>query len=158
MEEVIIILIVSVFVGMASFAWLMIIVISATKKATNEAVLKRWLKRNGLLIIAVVLMAGCSPGKMLNTGYLVSIDTKEPREFVLERFESADSVDTFILENTGIELCTPELISAYPPYYDVRNGEYYIYVEKQALYQRPGGKTHWKVYDETLDSLTKKNQ
>lgn len=150
MNLIITILIVSVFVGLASAAWLMVIIMIASKKVKNKKVLERWLRIH-IAMAAIALIAGCSPGKMLNTAYLVSIDTKEPRDFKWQRFSTADSADAYIFKITQLELSTHRLISTDPPFYDVRNGRHYIYVEKQSLYQRPGGKTHWKVYDEKLD-------
>lgn len=158
MKTVLIIGFVCVFVGLASAGWLVAIVMAAGKKVKNEAVLKRWLRMRGLLIILAALAVSCSPGEMLKTGYLVSIDQNEPREFEYKRFETTDSVDTWIANKTQLQLSTPEMITDNPPFYDFSNGQYFIYVEKQALYQRPGGKTHWKVYDEELESLTNKNQ
>jgi hypothetical protein len=148
------------FLGLASGAWLILLITIASKKVKNKEVLKRWLRRQHLLMLAsvfLILVISCAPGKMVGTGYLVSINTKKSKDFVWKRFDTTDSTDSFIFRKTQIQVSTPDLISNNPPFYDVRNGQYYIYVEKQAEYQRHGGKRHWKVYDEKLDCLTDKN-
>lgn len=160
MKIIFLLLIISVFVGLASGTWLILLITIASKKVKNKEVLKRWLRRQHLLMLTsvfLILFISCAPGKMVGTAYLVSIDTKEPKDFVWKRFETADSTDSFIFSKTQIQLSTPDLISNNPPFYDVRNGQYYIYVEKQAKYQLRSGKRHWKVYDEKLDRLTNKN-
>lgn len=106
-----------------------------------------------LFPILFLFFTSCfGPGQLIKTGYLASIDIKETGDFELQRFSTADSVDMFVNRYTEIELNTSEFISNAPPFYDFKNGGFYIYIEKQALYRRKGGKEHWKVYDEKLDS------
>ena len=89
----------------------------------------------------------CTPGKMVGTGYLVTVT--EGRKTVGLKTESVQQVDNFILDKTGLMFNTPDLIDNPMLFYDFRNSNYYVYVEKKAIYQRrENGKKQWRTYRE----------
>lgn len=99
----------------------------------------------------MLLAASCSPGQMVGTGYLVTVE--EGIQMKWEKVETASEADRFIFEKTGLQVKTDSLIGTTYPYWDMKNGRKYIYVGKQGIYQRrPGGKKRWRVYDEQLES------
>jgi len=125
MNTVITIIIIAVIVGMASAGWLMLIIKSKSKKVSDKAVLKRWLKMQGLLFIA--LMFSCSPGQLVGTGYMVSVKQEGKTEVLkVNTRAEADSIYNALV---------------YP--------EPFIYIEKKGIYEKKG-KTKWRVYDEKL--------
>jgi hypothetical protein len=100
---------------------------------------------NKIVIVFVLFFACCSPGKMVNTGYLVM--TEQGRMIKWNRVESIAQVDTFILDKTGLKLNTANLIGAHLPYFEFMNGDFSIYVEEQGIYQRrEKGKKRWRAY------------
>lgn len=102
-------------------------------------------------MIVILLASSCAPGKMVADGYLVTAE--KGRQMKWERFESAAAVDSFILDKTGIDINTQTLMHDDLPFFDIRNGKWYVYVEKQGVYQRrPEGKERWRVYDEEMES------
>lgn len=143
MKAALTIVIIAVIVGIASGAWLMIIVMAASKKVKDEAVLKRWLRMRGLLLIAVVLMAGCSPGKMVGTGYLVSV--KQDGHTEIQKVATRHQADSIYHATVGTDPLGND-----DPFFEFRNSELFIYIEKKGIYER-NGKRRWKVYDEELD-------
>lgn len=146
MNTVITIIIIAAIVGMASAGWLMLIIRSASKKVSNKAVLERWLRMQGLLFI--VFMFSCSPGKMVGTGYLVSVKQAGKTEILkVHTRHEADSIYN--------ALVYPEPLGKHDPSFEFENSETFIYVEKKGIYER-NGKRRWRVYDSQLDSLTNK--
>jgi hypothetical protein len=109
--------------------------------------------KNYLLIVAcyLLLVAGCAPGEMVGTGYLVTVEHGIQTKW--ERLENTAQVDSFVFAKTGIALQADNLIVPEYPFYQFRNGEFNIYVEMQGIYQRQeNGKRRWRVYDEELES------
>jgi hypothetical protein len=140
MNTVITIIIIAVIVGMASAGWLMLIIKSKSKKVSDKAVLKRWLKMQGLLFIA--LMFSCSPGQLVGTGYMVSVKQEGKTEVLkVNTRAEADSIYN--------ALVYPEPLGRHDPFYEFRNSETFIYIEKKGIYEKKG-KTKWRVYDEKL--------
>jgi hypothetical protein len=109
--------------------------------------------KNYFLIVAcyLLLVAGCAPGEMVGTGYLVTVEHGIQTKW--ERLENTAQVDSFVFAKTGIALQADNLIVPEYPFYQFRNGEFNIYVEMQGIYQRQeNGKRRWRVYDEELES------
>lgn len=105
------------------------------------------------LFLLLLLFTACSTGTMLKTGYLVSV---EDTELSMERTETTKEADAFILQKTNLKFDTDVLIGTDKAFWGFQNENYYIYVEKQGLYQRSEkGKKRWKVYDLKLDNARK---
>ena len=125
------------FVGLYTFcAWLW------------SQFIKHWI--SALFVLAVT--TSCSPGQMVGTGYLVTIE--EGIQMKWDRVETAEQADQFIFEKTGLVVKTDSLIGTTYPYWDMKNGRKYFYVERKGIYQRrENGKKRWRVYDEQLEIL-----
>jgi hypothetical protein len=109
--------------------------------------IKHWV--SALFILAVTV--SCSPGKMVGTGYLVTVENGRMMKW--EKVETAAQADSFIWEKTGLQVKTDRMLGNDLPYWDMKSGRRYIYVEKKSVYQRkPDGKKRWRVYDEELES------
>ncbi len=143
MNAVLTIVIVAVFIGLASAAWLMALIMITSKKVKEKAVLKRWLRMRGLLIISVVLLAGCSPGKMVGTGYLVSV--KKDGHTQIQKVATRHQADSIYRATVGTDPLGKD-----DPFFEFRNSELFIYIEKKGIYER-NGKRRWKIYDEELE-------
>jgi hypothetical protein len=105
----------------------------------------------------MLLAASCSPGQMVGTGYLVTVE--EGIQMKWDRVETAEQADRFVFEKTGLQVKTDSLIGTTYPYWDMKNGRKYIYVERKGIYQRrPGGKKRWRVYDESLTPALSKGE
>jgi len=141
MKVIYLIITISVFVGLAAAAWLMAIIMIASKKVPNKAVLKRWLRMQGLLFIA--FMFSCSPGQLVGTGYLVSV--KQNGEITNHRVDTRAEADS--IYNA---LVYPDPLGKHDPFYEFRNSELFIYIEKKGIYEK-NGKTKWKMYDKKLE-------
>jgi hypothetical protein len=112
----------------------------------NEFI-KHWV--SALFILA--LTVSCSPGEMVGTGYLATVE--EGIMVKWDRVETAEQADRFVFKKTGLVVKTDSLIGDVLPYWDLEHGRQYIYVEKKGIYQRkPRGKKRWRVYDEQLES------
>lgn len=144
MNAILTILIVSIFVGLASAAWLMVIIMLTSKKVKNKAILKRWLQTRGLLGLAVVLLVSCSPGKMVGTGYLVSV--KQHGKTEIMKVNTRHEADSIYRAAIGADPLGKE-----DPFFEFRNSETFIYIEKKGIYER-NDKRRWKVYDEELEA------
>jgi len=150
MKAVLTIVTIAIFVGLASAAWLMVLIAITSKKVSDKAVLKRWLRMQGLIIVAVVLITSCSPGQLIGTGYLVSVKQHGKTEIL--KVATRHEADSIYRAAIGTDPLGKE-----DPFYEFRNSETFIYIEKKGIYER-NGKLRWKVYDEKLDSITNKNQ
>ena len=122
-------------------------------KKQEDKLAKRLIVVVILLFVSWVLLlvfSGCSgPGKMVAEGYLVTVE--EGIQLKWDRVETAAQADSFIWEKTGLIVKTDSLIGTTYPYWDMKNGRQYIYVEKQGIYRRkPDGKKRWRMYDEFL--------
>lgn len=158
MKAILTLLVVSALVGLVTVAWLVLLAVSLRKKVKNKAVLKRWLQIYLGLVPVFMLMAGCSPGEMVGTGYLVTVEKGILVKW--DRLETAAEVDHFIREKAGLTVNTDSLIGTDRLYYDLKNGDgWYVYVERQGIYQRkPDGKKRWRVYDEDLTPALSKGE
>jgi hypothetical protein len=106
------------------------------------------MKTSIILILALIAFAGCmGPGQMVSTGYLVTVE--EGIQCKWDRVETSAQVDSFITRHTGLTLNTETLMGDRLPFFDFRNERFYVYAEKQGIYQRrANGKKRWRVYDE----------
>jgi hypothetical protein len=145
MKAFLIIIILSAVIGLSSVAWLVLLVITLSKKVKNKEVLKRWLRMHIVLVSAyLLLVAGCSPGELVGTGYLVSVT--QQGQTTNHRVDTRAEADSIYREAVGADLMG-ELV----PFFEVKNSEVFIYVEEKGIYQRrPDGKRRWRVYVEEL--------
>ena len=94
-------------------------------------------------IVLLLMLAGCSPGRMVGTGYHTVIE--HGRMVWVEKLPNTAETDAFIFEKTGLELITDSLIGKEPPCFRFYNFRYDVYVEHKAIYQRrDGGKERWR--------------
>ena len=103
------------------------------------------------ITIAFILLnfiTSCTgPGEMIDIGYLVSI--KENNKTQIYRVSDLTEVEQTILESTHIELKPFSLIGKKDPFFEFRNSEVFIYIEKKGIYEKRG-KERWRIYDRKL--------
>lgn len=95
-------LIVSVFIFLASFAWIVLLIATVTKKAKNKKIAERYF-RIFLSITFIVLFSSCGPGKEFkrNNRYLVTVETNKPKKIKVVRFPESEKVDSVVTRNFG---------------------------------------------------------
>ena len=121
------------------------------KRQANEAA--SWIISIVILLIVflflLLVFTNCTgPGAMVREGYLVSVADKKTE---VKRFETVSEVDSFILLRTGIPVDSKKMFGGILFFYELRNEDYSVYVEKKGIYQKKaGGKERWRMYDEKL--------
>jgi hypothetical protein len=102
-----------------------------------------------VFVLLLGLFFGCYPGKMVSTGYLVTVE--KGRKTNVERFKTSAEVDSFVFLKTNLKINTDCIIGEKLPFYFFQNDVFFIYVEQQGVYQKKEkGKSKWRVYDEEL--------
>ncbi len=101
------------------------------------------------LLLLLLLFAGCAPGQIVRTGYLVTVTQNHRTE--LQKLETSAKADSFILIRTGIPLKTDSLMDTMEYFFEFRNGIFSVYAEKKGIYKRrENGKERWRMFDEKL--------
>lgn len=102
-----------------------------------------------IIFISLLILSGCAPGKMIGTGYLVTVQRGIRTEW--QKVETAQQADQFVHQHTGLSFNTDTLLGSYLPFWTFRNGTLEIYVEKKGIYEKKtGAKKRWKIYDKEL--------
>lgn len=123
------------------------------KRQANEAA--SWIISIVILLIVflflLLVFTSCiGSGTMVREGYLVSVADKKTE---VKKFENITQVDSFIFKRTGIPVNSEKMFGGILFFYEMRNEDFSIYVEKKGIYQKkPGGKERWRMYDEKLAS------
>jgi len=121
------------------------------KRQANEAA--SWIISILILLIVflflLLVFTNCTgPGTMVREGYLVSVADKKTE---VKKFENIAQVDSFIFARTGIPVESEKMLGGILFFYELRNEDYSVYVEKKGIYQRKsGGKERWRMFDEKL--------
>jgi len=102
-----------------------------------------------IMMILILILSSCTgPGTMVREGYLVSISDKKTE---VKKFESIAQVDSFIFARTGIPVESEKMLGGILFFYELRNEDFSIYVEKKGIYQKKArGKERWRMFDEKL--------
>ncbi len=96
-----------------------------------------------LFIISILVLAACSPGNLVGTGYHTVIESG--RMVWQDKLHTTAETDSFIVAKTDLPLCTDSLIGANPPAFRFENFEFDVYVEEKAIYQRrENGRERWR--------------
>jgi hypothetical protein len=105
--------------------------------------------KSQLFILLIILLISCSgPGNLIGTGYLVSITENNHTDVF--RFDNVSLAETMIFDSTGIQVEAEKLIGKNDPYFEIKNSEIFIYVEKKGIYEKRGVQ-RWKIYDSQLE-------
>jgi hypothetical protein len=96
------------------------------------------------LILISFLFARCAPGKLIGSSYLVNATKTMTVE--INRFATSLETDQFLFTSTGLQFKTDSLIGNQKSYFEFRNGDWVIYVEKQLKHRLPSGKTKYKPF------------
>jgi hypothetical protein len=104
------------------------------------------MKNSILIFLALFALVSCTgPGQLTGTGYLVTIEEGIQTDW--KKLPTITAVDSFVYARTGLSLQADSLIYPRYPFYQFRNGQYTVYVEKKAVYQRrENGKKQWRAY------------
>lgn len=101
------------------------------------------------LLVILLFLAGCAPGRMVGTGYLVTVQHGIKTNW--DKVETPQEADAFVWKHAGLNFDTDSIIGDHYPFWTFRNGTVEVYVEKKGVYEkRPYGKKRWKMYDEEL--------
>jgi energy-converting hydrogenase Eha subunit F len=103
------------------------------------------MKNSIFIFLALFALAGCTgPGQLTGTGYLVTVEEGIQTDW--KKLPTTTAVDSFVHARTGLALQSDSLIESRYPFYQFRNGQYTVYVEKKAVYQRENGKKRWRRF------------
>lgn len=80
------------------------------------------------LIFVLLLTSSCITQKKFSN-YLVTVTPNNARTQV-HHLQTSIEVDSVLQKSTGLTVVTDKLITDHTPYFDMKNGKYYIYVEK----------------------------
>lgn len=80
-----------------------------------------------LIVGILLLLSSCAMQKNFS-GYLLTV-TPNSASTQVHYLKNTTEVDSVVLKSTGLEIDSKKLINAHL-YFDIKNGEHYIYVEK----------------------------
>jgi len=98
-----------------------------------------------VFLVFLLISTSCTgPGQLIDTGYIVSIT--ENNQTNIHRFNSALQAEKMLNDSAGIYIEIDEFFGKKNPFFELKNSELFIYVEKKGIYEK-NDKIRWRVYD-----------
>lgn len=94
-----------------------------------------------ILVIAVFIILSCKgPEKSKRTGYLVAIETIQPRDVTVHKLRNPENVDSIVVRNYGYAITgfNSDTLFHYSPYFRIETLNKIVYGEEKELIQRNG--------------------